>query len=75
MRSLFASIAIVPLVTGCAFLDGIADGQSSSYDPSRIYLGNNERVSVARSSLDRYGCLSGPLLCEQWGRSLECVCP
>ncbi|HET8699870.1 MAG TPA: hypothetical protein VFO94_20475 [Gammaproteobacteria bacterium] len=42
-------------------------------DPGRIYLGNSH-VTATEREVERYGCTSGPLYCQQSGSNFDCRC-
>lgn len=78
MRAL--SIVLVFALSGCSVLDSIVTRATSGgasaplgYDPTKIYLGDSV-VAINPRDANRYGCLSRPMLCKNFGSSMECRC-
>jgi hypothetical protein len=72
----FAMPAIITLLlSGCSVIDKLNLGATGTpYDPSKIYL-QNERITIDnREYRSRFVCLDGPLMCNQFGLSWNCVC-
>jgi hypothetical protein len=63
------------LLSGCSYIENvILSSNGPTMDPTKIYM-TNDYFSVSRQSdLDKYVCLSGPLQCQAFGASLDCVC-
>lgn len=77
MRVLALSVALsaIALTGGCSVLDRISMTSSApTLNPSKIYLGTS-RVSASARDIDRYACVSGPVMCDFRGVSYECRCP
>ena len=62
-------------LSGCSFLDQLTLGAAApSLDPNKIYLGSS-RVMATSREVERYACLNGPVLCDQYGVNFACRCP
>lgn len=72
MRNLL--LPVLMLSSGCATLDD-ASTYTGSARQNRVYLSGDELISFDRSEdRDRYTCRDGWLVCEEWGRTMNCGC-
>ncbi|HEU4618295.1 MAG TPA: hypothetical protein VFV10_09650 [Gammaproteobacteria bacterium] len=70
MRKL--TVVLMPLLAACAILEQMPHG--SSYDPSKIYLGDSV-VKIAARDADRYGCIDTAMVCDRLTvASMICHC-
>lgn len=76
MRQLVVTTVIGILSGGCALLDELELGGTTSYDPRKIYVQHDVFTVRRRDDLERIVCLTGPLECRAWNSNLwDCVCP
>jgi hypothetical protein len=61
------------LLGGCSVLGEMTLNAAPTLDPGRIYLGNSH-VTATEREVERYGCTSGPLYCQQSGSNFDCRC-
>lgn len=73
-------VALLSGLSGCSLLDSIVAGGVNGgaaaafyYDPSKIYLGRST-VTIRARDAEHYGCIGRPMLCNDFGSSMECRC-
>lgn len=59
---------------GCSALAQISLDGPPRLDPNKVYLGTS-RVIVHGSDLDRYACVNGPMMCDNFAASLRLPVP
>ena len=75
VHRLGAPVVCVLMMSGCSVLDNIElSGNGAVYDPNKIYLRNEFFTVRNRRDMDRFVCVSGPLVCERYGMTWDCVC-
>lgn len=66
---------IAAISTGCSVLDGVNLEGSRTLDPSKVYLGQFDKVRTNRRQVHQFDCLNdAPLVCKTSGLSMDCHC-
>lgn len=58
------AVVVLSLLGGCGILEQLSSGSGSSYDPTKIYLGDSV-VTIAAHDADHYGCVDSVMVCDR----------
>ena len=71
-RRFLPPIALPIFISGCSVLDQLELGSTRTYDPTKVYLKDEDFTLRKHDDMDRYVCLSGPLRCDGFGQTWDC---